>query len=404
MKTDTWLLFTSRMIRMFAYGLLAVILGLYLSERGFNARQIGLLITLTLAGDTVVSLYLTSVADRLGRRRTLLVGALLMAGAGMLFAAASQFWLLLAAATVGVISPSGNEVGPFLAVEQAALAQTMPRGRLTAFFAWYNLAGSFSTALGALASGLAAQALNAQGMSLAASYRVLVVAYGGLGLLLALIANALSPAVEAARSSGDIPRPKARFGLHRSRHVVLKLSALFLLDAFAGGLVVQSLVAYWFHVRFGLEAGLIGAIFFGANLMAGISALGAVRIAKRYGLLNTMVFTHLPSNLLLILVPLMPTLPLVILVFLMRFSLSQMDVPTRQAYILAAVSPEERSAAGGVANVARTVGAALSPMLAGMLLGSTGSLGAIFILAGGLKILYDLLLLRGFSGIAVPEE
>ena len=289
-------------------------------------------------------------------------------------------------------------------MEQAALAQTVPRGRLTAFFAWYNLAGSFSTALGALVSGVVAQTLNAHGMSLPASYRVLVVVYGGLGLVLALISNALSPAVEAARVSGDSPTLQARFGLHRSRRVVLKLSALFLLDAFAGGLVVQSLVAYWFHIRFGLEAGFIGAIFFGANLMAGISALGAARIAARYGLLNTMVFTHLPSNLFLILVPLMPTLPLVILVFLMRFSLSQMDVPTRQAYMMAAVSPEERSAAGGVANVARTVGASLSPMLAGMLLSSAASLGAIFILSGGLKILYDLLLLRGFRRITVPEE
>jgi MFS family permease len=397
------LLFLSRMVRMFAYGFLAVILGLYMDAVGFNAHQIGLLVTLTLAGDTVISLVLTTSADRFGRRRTLLLGAFLMAGAGFLFASTNRFWLLLLAATVGVISPSGGEVGPFLAVEQAALSQAVARGRMTAVLAWYNLAGSVCTALGALTSGALAQGLHAHGMSLQAGYRAIVMAYGGLGLVLAVIAFSLSPGVEISLAPPDRAASRAQLGLGRSRAVVLRLSALFALDAFAGGLVVQSLVAYWFHIRFGLEPGLIGAVFFGANLLAGVSALAAARLARRFGLLNTMVFTHLPSNLLLVLVPFMPNLPLVILVFLLRFSLSQMDVPTRQAYMLAVVSPEERSAAGGVANVARTIGAAASPMLAGLLLGSTSLLGGIFVLAGGLKVVYDLLLLARFRKVRISN-
>jgi MFS family permease len=402
-RTDSKLLFLSRMVRMFAYGFLAVVLGLYMDAAGFNAHQIGLLVTLTLAGDTVISLVLTTRADRFGRRRTLLLGAFLMAGAGFLFASTNHFWLLVLAATIGVISPSGGEVGPFLAVEQAALSQAVAKGRMTAVLAWYNLAGSFCTALGAFTSGALAQALHAHGMSLHEGYRAIVMTYGGLGLVLAVVAFSLSPAVEVGLASADRTPARAQLGLSRSRAVVLRLSALFALDAFAGGLVVQSLVAYWFHVRFGVEPGLIGAIFFGANLLAGISALAAARLAKRFGLLNTMVFTHLPSNLLLVLVPFMPNLPLVILVFLLRFSLSQMDVPTRQAYMLAVVSPEERSAAGGVANVARTIGAAASPMLAGLLLGSTSLLGGIFVLAGGLKVVYDLLLLARFSKVRISN-
>jgi MFS family permease len=402
-RTDSKLLFLSRMVRMFAYGFLAVVLGLYMDAAGFNAHQIGLLVTLTLAGDTVISLVLTTRADRFGRRRTLLLGACLMAGAGFLFASTDRFWLLVLAATIGVISPSGGEVGPFLAVEQAALSQAVAKGRMTAVLAWYNLAGSLCTALGAFTSGALAQALHAHGMSLHEGYRAIVMAYGGLGLVLAVVAFSLSPGVEVSLASANRAPARAQLGLSRSRAVVLRLSALFALDAFAGGLVVQSLVAYWFHVRFGLDPGLIGAIFFGANLLAGVSALAAARLAKRFGLLNTMVFTHLPSNLLLVLVPFMPNLPLVILVFLLRFSLSQMDVPTRQAYMLAVVSPEERSAAGGVANVARTIGAAASPMLAGLLLGSTSLLGGIFVLAGSLKVVYDLLLLAAFGKMRISN-
>jgi sugar phosphate permease len=186
--------------------------------------------------------------------------------------------------------------------------------------------------------------------------------------------------------------------------LVLRLAGLFSIDAFAGGFVIQSILAYWFHLRFGADEGMLGVIFFGANLLAGISALAATGIAARFGLINTMVFTHLPSNILLMLVPLMPTLPLAILVLLLRFSISQMDVPTRQSYIMAVVSPDERSTAAGVTGTARTVGASLAPVCSGLLLSSPALLGGPFFLAGGLKIVYDLLLLRSFRRVKPPEE
>jgi MFS family permease len=198
--------------------------------------------------------------------------------------------------------------------------------------------------------------------------------------------------------------PAARFGLHRSRRVVLQLSSLFALDAFGGGFVIQSIVAYWFHLRFGVAPATIGAIFFGANLLAAASALSAAWLARRIGLVNTMVFTHLPSNVLLFLVPLMPSLWLAILVLLVRFSISQMDVPTRQSYTMAIVGPDERSAASGVTGVARSVGAALSPLLAGLLLTSPALMGGPFYLAGAIKIVYDLLLYRGFVALKPAEE
>jgi MFS family permease len=205
--------------------------------------------------------------------------------------------------------------------------------------------------------------------------------------------------VEAAQDT-----TKRVLGLHRSRAVVFKLSSLFAMDAFAGALLVQSLMAYWFHVRFGVESGGLGSIFFGANILAGISALLAVRLADQFGLINTMVFTHIPSNILLILVPLMPTLPLAIGVLLLRFSISQMDVPTRQSYTMAVVAPDERSAASGVTAIARSVGASVSPALTGLLFSIPLLFNAPFFLAGGLKIIYDLLLFREFRAVKPPEE
>jgi MFS family permease len=313
-----------------------------------------------------------------------------------------------------VISPSGNEVGPFLSVEQAALSQIVPDRERTHVFAWYNLVGSFATALGALCAGSLAQLLQNSGVTPANSYRAIVIGYGMMGLLLLLIFTRLSAQVEAAPSHAlarSLPRsPTARtgdeklLGLHRSRRVVFKLSALFSLDAFAGGFVVSSFVAYWFNIRFGAEPGALGAIFFAANILAGVSALMAARIAKRIGLINTMVFTHIPSNILLILVPLMPTLPLAVLMLLLRFSISQMDVPTRQSYTMAVVEPDERSAAAGVTGVARTTGAAISPSITGALMSYPLFLNVPFYLAGGLKIIYDVLLYRNFKATRPSEE
>jgi len=404
---DGWLLFGTRAVRLFAYGALSVVLVLYLAAVGLSEAQIGLLLTLTLIGDTLISLWLTTVADRLGRRRMLIVGAALMCFAGVLFLLTRSFGWLLLTATIGVISPSGGEIGPFLAIEQASLSQTVGDARRTGVFAWYNLLGSVATATGALAGGRLAQALAGPGQEALAGYRAVFVVYAGLGVLLALIFWRLSPATEALSAAGGIGTTGVVhrwFGLHKSRGIVLRLSSLFALDAFVGGFIVQSLVAYWFYVRFGLDLATLGAIFFGANLLAGLSALAAASIAARIGLINTMVFTHIPSNVLLMLVPLMPTAWLAIAVLLVRYSISQMDVPTRQSYTMAVVDADERAAAAGVTGVARTVGASLAPVFAGLLLGHAALLAMPFFIAGGLKIVYDLTLYRLFRAVRPPEE
>jgi MFS family permease len=401
LSPDGYLLFSTRLVRMFAYGFLSVVLFLYLVKLGLNEGLIGLLLSLALIGDAAISLWMTTNADRFGRRRILIVGAGLMLFAAVLFALTDNVVLLLIAAIIGVISPSGYEVGPFLAVEQAALSQIIPDERRTSVFAWYNLVGSFSTATGALGGGILSQSLQQVGISPVNSYRAVVIGYGAIGLLLAALFARLSPLVETAIS--DSLPAGYHLGLHRSRGVVLKLSALFGLDAFAGGFVVQSLVAYWFHVRFGVEPATLGGIFFGANILAGISALAAARVAARIGLVNTMVFTHLPSNFLLMLVPLMPNLWLATLVLFVRFSVSQMDVPPRQSYTMAVVAPDERSAAAGVVGIARSIGAAISPGVAGAFLSSPTLFGAPFFVAGGLKVVYDLLLYRSFARREGPK-
>jgi MFS family permease len=404
---DVALLFATRAVRLFAYGSLSVILVLYLSAAGLSQARIGLLLTLTLLGDTAISLVLTTRADRTGRRLTLLAGAALMVFAGALFAASHGFVVLLVAATIGVISPAGNEVGPFLAVEQAALTQSLPAERRTHVFALYTLTGAFATALGSLAGGGAASWLQHAGWTPLASYRAVVVGYAALGLVLAALFVRLSPAAEAVPSG----RPAARssllqphLGLHRSRRIVLKLSALFTVDAFAGGFVVQAFVAYWFHRRFGADPALLGTIFFGANALAGLSALSAAWVARRIGLVRTMVFTHLPSNVLLVIVPLMPTLPLAMAVLFLRFSISQMDVPTRQSYTMAVVEPDERSAAAGVTGIARTVGASLAPLVAAPLYAVPALASIPFFAAGALKIAYDVALYVAFRRLPPPEE
>ena len=401
MSRDAALLFAGRTVRMFGYGSLAVILAIYLSAAGLGAGSIGLLLSLTLVGDTLVSLWLTTHADRIGRRRTLMAGGLLMAAAGVAFASTDLFPILLVAATIGVLSPSGNEVGPFLAVEQASLSHVIPDRRRTSVFAWYNLAGSIATAFGALTTGTAVGALRAAGFAELDADRAIVLGYAAIGLVLVAIFALVSPAVEVPPADASIAR---RLGLHRSRGVVVRLAALFSLDAFAGGLVMQSLLALWFHERFGVPEAILGAIFFGANILAAVSALAASRLAARFGLINTMVFTHLPSNVLLILVPVMPVLPLAVLVLLARFSISQMDVPTRQSYTMAVVDPDERSAAAGVTGIARTTGAAVGPLIATPLIVAPALAAIPFFLGGGLKIVYDLLLWRAFRAHPAPED
>lgn len=397
LSRDGWLLFATCGIRSFAYGFLSVILGLYLAAVGMEAGVIGAIFTAALGGGAVMTVLLTAVADRAGRRRILMLGAVLMALAGMVFALTSNWILLTIAAIVGTISPSGKEVGPFLSVEQAVLPQTTSDAKRTGVFAAYNVVGSLSSALGAAAVGLP----TTLGLSPLSGYRLLVWGYVGAALLLFFLFASLTSAVEAAQRR----RARARFGLgiDRSSRVVIKLAGFFALDSFAGGFIVQSLVAYWFYLRYGIDTKTLASIFFGANFLAALSFLFAVPLARRIGLLNTMVFTHLPSNLLLLLVPLMPTLELTVVVFLLRHLLSQLDVPTRQSYTMAIVKPHERSAAAGIMSVARNGAAALAPAFSGWTL-AMPVLGLPFVFAGGLKIVYDICIYLQFRRVRPPEE
>jgi len=390
------LLFATCAVRSFAYGFLSVVLGLYLDAVGLDKSAIGWIFTAALAGGAVMTVVLTAVADTFGRRTLLILGAVLMALAGLAFAATNNAILLAIAAIFGTISPSGKEVGPFLSIEQAILPQTTHDRNRTAAFSAYNLVGSFSGALGALAVGLPSL------LSLArrAGYRFLVWSYVACGSLMIALVSFQSPASETKKRSAVDSRG---IGVQRSRGIVTRLAALFALDAFAGGFIVQSLVAYWFYLRYGTDINVLGGIFFGANLLSALSFLAAPPIARRIGLLNTMVFTHLPSNFLLLLVPLMPNVEWTVAVLLARHLLSQLDVPTRQSYTMAVVDPGERAASAGIMSVARNVGAATAPLFTGTILAAP-SLGLPFLLAGGLKIIYDLWIFALFRHVRPPEE
>ena len=404
------LLFATRSLRMFAYGFLAVVLVLYLESLGLDGASIGLLLGLTLLGDAAISLLLTTRADRFGRRRTLFLGSLLMVGAGIAFSSTDLFPVLLVAATLGVLSPSGNEVGPFLAIEQASLAQLVDDRSRTSLFARYQVVGSVSTAFGSLGAGIVTQAALQAGFVQVDAYRVVIVGYAVIGVAMAFVFPLLSSAVEvpartvAPGEAAPAAQPRTRLGLHRSRGIVARLSALFALDAFGGGFVMQGFIAFWLTAQFGADPAQIGAILFGANILAAVSALAAGPLAARFGLIRTMVFTHLPSNVLLIMVPFMPTLELATILLLIRFSISQMDVPTRQSYTIAVVDPDERSAAAGVTGIARSLGVAASPLIAGPLYLGASFAGAPFVIGGSIKIVYDLLLYRAFSTVRPPEE
>ncbi len=405
LSADARLLFVTRITRLFAYGFLSIVLVLYLTALGFGDAQVGILLSLTLLGDTAISFWLTTRADRLGRRRMLLIGAALMVLAGVVFASTDYLPLLTLAAVVGTISPSGHRGRPVpgdRAGHSAAAGQRQPAharlrlvqpGRLLGHRRRGGWRRPARRAAAAQWHGLAAQLPGAGDMLCR--------------LRRAVGAAACSP--EPGRRSAAPARSRtapewlaagwaASFGADRAA----ARRAVFL-DAFAGGLVMQSLLAYWFHRRFGLAPAALGALFLGANVLAGLSALAAARIAARFGLLNTMVWTHLPSNVLLMLVPLMPSLPLAIALVLVRFSISQMDVPTRQSCTMAVVAPDERAAAAGLTNIARTTGSALGPLLTGQLFGA-GLLALPLFLAGGLKIVYDLLLYQQFRAHLPPEE
>jgi MFS family permease len=396
LSLDGWLLFATCGVRSFAYGFLSVVLGLYLDAIGLTTTAIGWIFAAALAGGAVMTIVITTVADRFGRKTLLILGAVLMGIAGWVFAISNDPLFLTLAAIFGTISPSGKEVGPFLSVEQAILPQTADDQHRTTVFSAYNLIGSLCGALGALAVGLPSLFSIPQ----ITGYRFLIWGYVICAVVMMAVFALLSPAIETKNQTVS---QKRVIGVQRSRGVVAKLAGLFALDAFAGGFIVQSIVAYWFYLRYKTDLNALGGIFFGTNLLAALSFLAAPAIARRFGLLNTMVFTHLPSNILLLLVPLMPNLELAVVMLLVRNLLSQLDVPTRQSYSMAVVDADERAASAGILSVARNGGAALAPLFTGAVL-AVPSLGLPFLLAGGLKVVYDLWIFAVFRKVKPPEE
>ena len=386
----------ARGLRAFGDGYVSLLLPLYLLELGFGAFDVGVIATATLMGSGLLTLLVGLRANRYHYRSVLLAAAMLMAATGVGFALFTQFWPLLLIAVVGTLNPSSGDVSVFLPLEHAVLSRFVTDRNRTAVFARYSLVGSLLAAVGALAAALPAMIAAPLGVSLKTALQLMFILYGALGLLAAFAYRGLPAALEA-----EARQPSAPLG--KSKRAVYLLASLFSLDAFGGGFVVQSLIALWLYQRFGLSPAMTGTIFFWTGVLTALSYLVAVRIAQRIGLINTMVFTHLPSSLCLIAIPFMPELSSVIALLFVRSALSQMDVPTRSSYVMAIVSPAERPAAASITSVPRSLAAAASPVLAGYLL-SVSTFGWLFIAAGATKIMYDLLLFALFRDVRPPEE
>jgi MFS family permease len=399
LSADGWLLFAGRALRCFAFGALSVMLAVYLAGRGFPAPEIGAVFTATMVEDALLTVLLSTVANRIGPARVMALTAPLIALGGLLLAVSDRRAPLWIGAVLGTLSPNGQEAGPFAPMEHALLPGTVRSGPVVRAFGWYNVFGFLPAAAGAGAAGAWLGWAARHGLGGMRPERALLLAYAGVGLLLTLVYARLaarSPRAEATSAPGTL-------GLGSSRKVVLELVRLGALDALAGGFIMQSLLAYWFHLRFGVPPEAIGALFFGTNLLSGLSFLVAARVAERFGLLRTMVFTHLPSNVLLLLVPFMPSFASAAATLLARHLLSQMDVPTRQAYTMALVTPEERPAASGLTVSARALAQATAPLVSGWTM-AVAATPLPFLLAGGLKIVYDLRLYFRFRGVPLPND
>jgi MFS family permease len=387
MAPELRLLLIGRGLRAFVDGYVAVLLPAYLLALGYGIWHVGILSTATLLGSALATLALGAWGHHASPRFLLLGAALLMAATGLGFAALSEFWPLLLVAFVGTLNPSAGDVSVFLPLEHARLALAAEGDGRTRLFARYSLTGALCAALGALAAGVP-DALTSVGIDRLTALRGMFVIYGGVGALIWLL-YARMPQRPTAEQ-GVAPAP-----LGPSRAIVVRLAALFSVDSFAGGLVVNSLLALWLFERFGLSLTAAGVFFFWTGLLGALSQLAAPRVARRIGLLNTMVFTHIPANLFLILAALAPGLPLAMGFLLLRAALSQMDVPARSAYVMTVVTPAERAAAASFTAVPRSLAAALSPSFGGALL-AAGWLAAPLVACGCLKIAYDLALWRAF--------
>lgn len=413
LSRDGKLVLAARVIRTFAYGFLSIVLAIYLKSIGFNDVMIGLVLAATLVNSVIFTLVASFYADRIGRRRILIVYAAMMSVAGLVFFVTDSYVVLIAAALAGTVNVTGSETGAFLSIEQALLPQTVgdPKKR-TAAFALYNMAGTFAMSAGVLLSGLPSVLKLQYGLDAAGSIRPLFLLYSIFGIAVLAIYLSLSKKIELLPGEKEEPSLSKKTAASRrrqalspgSRKIVGKLSGLFAVDSFAGGFVIQSIMSFWFFTKFGVELATLSYIFSVAGVLTAFSFLAAARIANRIGLVNTMVFTHVPSNVLLIMMGFAPTLPLAVGLYLARMALSQMDVPTRQSYIVAVVDEGERTAASGFTNVSRNVSLAISPSLTGYVLHLLPALSAPFLLGGSIKIAYDIALYFNFRKIRPPDE
>ena len=382
-------------MRAFGDGYISLLLPLYLLKLGFSPLEVGIIATTTLLGSGLTTLAVGLHAYRFHYRSLLLAATVLMAGTGLGFAFVTDFWPLLVIALVGTLNPSSGDVSVFLPLEHAVLSRVVDDRERTATFARYSLAGSLSAAAGSLAASLPGLGSSA-GLSVIAAMQWLFVLYAVLAGLAALVYRGLPRTLVTDSSRQTAP-------LTKSKTTVYTLAALFSLDAFGGGFVVQSMLALWLYQKFALSLAAAGTLFFWTGILTAVSYLVAVRIANRIGLVNTMVFTHIPSSLCLIAIPFMSELHYVIALLFVRSALSQMDVPTRSSYVMAIVPPEERPAAASITSVPRSLASAASPFVAGYLL-NVSTFGWPLLAAGALKIIYDLLLLAMFRKIRPPEE
>jgi MFS family permease len=403
LTNDGRLIIAARIVRAFAYGFLSIVLAIYLKLIGLNDLVIGLILTGTLINSVLFTLLASFYADRIGRRKMLIVYAALMSLSGTIFVSTDNYVILIIAALIGTINVTGSETGAFLSIEQALMPQTLiDYKKRNTIFALYNMAGTFAMAAGILLSGLPSILQQQYQVTQVDAIKPLFLLYSLFGIALVGIYFSLSGKVEL--STLDRTKPLSQKLSPKSRKMVGKLSGLFAVDSFAGGFVIQSIVSLWFFSKFGIELTMLSYIFSVAGVLTAFSFLAAAKIADKIGLVNTMVFTHIPSNVLLILVGFAPTPMLAIAFYLGRMALSQMDVPTRQSYIVAVVSEEERTPAAAITNVSRNISQAMSPSLTGSILQLLPLLSAPFVIGGVLKIAYDLVLYFQFRNVKPEDE
>jgi MFS family permease len=399
---DGKLLLSARIVRTFSYGFLSMILAIYLSLIGFDEILIGFILSAALVNSIIFNLFSSFFADRIGRKKVLIIYASLMGISGGVFFATENYFTLIIAAFIGTINVTGSETGAFLSLEQAILPQTVKNiKKRNTIFALYNVIGTFAMAGGILLASLPQIIEENFGFSTLASFKSLFLIYLLAGIAVVVIYFFFSKEIEVkkafdSKSFSSNLSPK-------SKQIILKMSSLFALDSFAGGFVIQSIVAFWFFTKFGVDLTTLSIIFSIAGVLTAISFFFAAKIADKIGLINTMVFTHIPSNILLILVAIAPTFHIALALYLARMSLSQMDVPTRQAYIVTVVEENERTAAAGITNTSRNIAQSISPSITGAIIHSLW-FSAPFVIGGLLKIIYDVGIYASFRKIKPSYE